>query len=60
MRLFDKIFTYFDANSVHFLSHVHSGMSVMQLWRQNKFREILFNPLFKLKVEDFFKFRFLV
>ena len=32
--------THFVANSVHFLSHVHSGKSVIQLCEQNKLSKI--------------------
>ena len=32
--------THFVANSVHFLSHVHSGKSVIQLCEQNKLPKI--------------------
>ena len=32
--------THFVANSVHFLSHVHSGKSVIQLCEQNKLSQI--------------------
>lgn len=36
---FRKKRTYFDANSVHFLSHVHSGKSFMQLCFEKEFKE---------------------
>jgi len=37
----DENRTYFEASSVHFLSHVHSGISVIQLYYQNKSMELL-------------------
>ena len=37
---FAKKCTHFVANSVHFLSHVHSGKSVIQLCEQNKLSKI--------------------